>query len=118
MLTPEIEALARERPVEFAVLPGERSSLLGRHFVLTPPQSVELARRFQAKRAVLTHHESYVSRRWPYGWLVRVPEVDPAEFPDWFVIPKPGDHVPFPWSSQGQASVTSVQIPVKERGSA
>jgi L-ascorbate metabolism protein UlaG (beta-lactamase superfamily) len=98
-LTPEIEALAAERPTPFVVLPGERSSLLGRLYVMTPEESVRLARRFQAQRAVLTHHEAYVSHRFPIGWLMNVPATNPADFPDWFVVPKPGDFVPFPWEA-------------------
>jgi L-ascorbate metabolism protein UlaG (beta-lactamase superfamily) len=99
MLTPEIEALARAKPVPFAILPGERSSLLGKAFVLKPEEAVGLAERFHARTAVLTHHDSVVSHRLPYGWAVRVPEVDAKDFPEWFKVPQPGDHVPFPWSS-------------------
>lgn len=98
LVTPEIEALARAKPTEFVVLPGERSSLLGMAFVMTPPEAVGLAKRMGASRAVLSHHESYVSRRFPYGFMVRIPEVRPEEFPGWFKIPAPGDHIPFPWS--------------------
>ncbi len=98
MLTPEIEALAAAKPTEFVVLPGERSSLLGMAFVMTPPEAVGLAKKMGASRAVLSHHEAYVSRRFPYGFMVRIPPVRPEEFPAWFKIPAPGDHVPFPWS--------------------
>jgi L-ascorbate metabolism protein UlaG (beta-lactamase superfamily) len=97
-LTPEIEALADARPTRFVVLPGERSSLLGMAYVMTPEESVALARRFRAERAVLTHHESYVSHRFPVGWLMSVPAPNAADFPEWFVLPRPGDHVPFPWA--------------------
>jgi L-ascorbate metabolism protein UlaG (beta-lactamase superfamily) len=97
MVTPEIEEMAAARPVPFAILPGERSSLLGRRFVMTPEEAVGLARRLGATRAVLTHHEQVVSRRWPFGWMVRIPPVGQADFPDWFVVPRPGDFVPFPW---------------------
>ena len=99
MLTPEIEALAARKPVAFAVLPGERSSLLGLQFVMTPEEAVGLARRLGASRAVLTHHEQKVVRRWPFGWAVRVPAPDRGEFPDWFKVPVPGEFVAFPWET-------------------
>jgi hypothetical protein len=90
--------LAARQPTPFVILPGERSSLLGFAYVMTPEEAVGLARRFQAQRAVLTHHEAYVSHRFPIGWALRVPPPDPADFPEWFVIPRPGDFVPFPWN--------------------
>jgi L-ascorbate metabolism protein UlaG (beta-lactamase superfamily) len=96
-LTREIEALAAERPTTFVILPGERSSLLGRYYVMTPEESIGLAQRFGAQRAVLTHHEAYISHTFPFGWLMKVPAPNPADFPEWFVVPKPGDFVPFPW---------------------
>jgi L-ascorbate metabolism protein UlaG (beta-lactamase superfamily) len=96
-LTPEIEALASERPTTFVILPGERSSLLGRAYVMTPEEAIGLAQRFHAQRAVLTHHEAHVSHLFPFGWLMNVPATNPADFPEWFVVPKPGDFVPFPW---------------------
>lgn len=96
MLTPEIDELARRRPVSLAIVPGERSSLLGMRFVMNPEEAVALAKRFGASRAVLTHHENTVTHRWPYGWAVRTPAVDRRELPDWFVVPSPGDHVAFP----------------------
>lgn len=102
MLTAEIEALADGHPVHLAILAGERSSLLGRRFVMTPREAVGLALRFRARRAVLSHHETAVARRWPYGWMVRVPPPDPAEFPEWFVIPRPGDFLPFPEAAPGE----------------
>jgi L-ascorbate metabolism protein UlaG (beta-lactamase superfamily) len=102
MLTPEIEAMAAARPVPFAILPGERSSMLGRRYVMTPEEAVGLARRLGATRAVLTHHEQVVSRRWPFGWMVKIPRVGPSEFPDWFVVPRPGDFVPFPWAAPAE----------------
>jgi len=96
MLTPEIEALAA-RPVPFAILPGERSRLLWRRFVMTPEEAVGLAQRLGATRAVLSHHEQVVSRPFPFGWMVRIPPVGQPDFPSWFVVPRPGDFVPFPW---------------------
>jgi L-ascorbate metabolism protein UlaG (beta-lactamase superfamily) len=99
MLTPEIEELAVQKPVAFAVLPGERSSLLGMRFVMTPAEAVGLARRLGAARAVLTHHEQKVVRFWPVGWAVRVPVPDRGEFPDWFKVPAPGEFVAFPWEA-------------------
>jgi L-ascorbate metabolism protein UlaG (beta-lactamase superfamily) len=98
MLTKEIEALAAAKPTGFVVLPGERSSLLGMAFVMTPPEAVGLAKKMGAARAVLSHHESMVTHLFPYGFMVRTPAVRPEEFPAWFKIPAPGDHVPFPWS--------------------
>jgi L-ascorbate metabolism protein UlaG (beta-lactamase superfamily) len=97
MLTPEIEALARAKPTPFVILPGERSSLLGRRHVMTPPEAVALAQRFGATTAVLSHHESRVTKRFPFGWMVRIPPPDPREFPPWFRIPSPGEHIAFPW---------------------
>jgi len=97
MLTPEIELLADQKPVPFVILPGERSTFLGWRFVMTPEEAVSLARRFGAERAVLTHHETYVSRRWPFGWMVEIPAPRPQEFPPWFEIPSPGGFVAFPW---------------------
>jgi L-ascorbate metabolism protein UlaG (beta-lactamase superfamily) len=96
-LTPEILALADAHPTTFVILPGERSSLLGKLYVMTPEESITLARRFGAQKAVLTHHEAYVSHTFPFGWLMTVPEPNPSDFPEWFVLPKPGDFVPFPW---------------------
>jgi L-ascorbate metabolism protein UlaG (beta-lactamase superfamily) len=96
MLTPEIEALAA-RPVPFAILPGERSRLLWRRYVMTPEESIGLARRLGATRAVLSHHEQVVTKQWPFGWMVRIPPVGQSDFPSWFVVPRPGDFVPFPW---------------------
>ncbi len=97
MLTPEIKALARSKPAPFTILPGERSSLLGKRFVMTPGEAVMLAGDFRAKKAVLSHHESYVSKLFPVGWLITLPQVPSNEFPDWFIVPKPGDYIPFPW---------------------
>lgn len=97
MRTPEIDALARAKPTPFVILPGERSSLLGLRYVMAPAEAVALARDFGAKTAVLTHHESRVIKKWPVGWMVRIPPPDPHELPPWFVIPSPGQHVPFPW---------------------
>jgi L-ascorbate metabolism protein UlaG (beta-lactamase superfamily) len=102
MLTPEIETLADRRPTPLAVMAAERSALLGFRFVMTPPEAVSLALRFRAELAVLSHHETFVSRRWPFGWMVRVPPPDPAEFPPWFRIPTPGDFIPFPWTASGE----------------
>jgi L-ascorbate metabolism protein UlaG (beta-lactamase superfamily) len=99
MLTPEIEALAAAKPTPFVILPGERSSLLGRRHVMTPPEAVALAQRFSATTAVLSHHESRVTKRFPFGWMVRIPPPDPREFPSWFRIPSPGEHIAFPWTS-------------------
>lgn len=96
MLTPEIEELAREKPTELVILPGERSSLMGKAFVMTPEDAIGLAERFRAKRAVLSHHESYVSHPLPYGLMVKIPEPDPREFPEWFSVPAPYDYIPFP----------------------
>lgn len=95
MRTPEIDALARRSPTPFVVTAAEHSTLLGRRFVMTPREAVELAQLFGAKAAVLSHHESKVIRRW-LGWLVKVPPPDPTEFPPWFRIPSPGEHIPFP----------------------
>ena len=106
MVTPEIEEMAAARPVPFAILPGERSSLLGRRYVMTPEEAVGLARRLGAARAVLTHHEQVVSRRWPFGWMVHIPPVGQADFPEWFVVPRPGDFVPFPWEETQQEAVS------------
>jgi L-ascorbate metabolism protein UlaG (beta-lactamase superfamily) len=99
MLTPEIEALADARPVQLALLAGERSSFLGTRWVMTPAEAVALAQRFRARRAVLGHHETFVARRWPFGWAVRVPPPDPRDFPAWFTVPTPGQFVPFPDTS-------------------
>jgi len=107
MVTPEIEELAAARPVPFAILPGERSSLLGRRFVMTPEEAVGLARRLGATRAVLTHHEQVVARRWPFGWMVRIKPVGQADFPDWFVVPRPGDFVAFPWADGARKEAVS-----------
>ncbi|HUG53438.1 MAG TPA: MBL fold metallo-hydrolase [Vicinamibacteria bacterium] len=98
MVTAEIEELAAARPVPFAILPGERSRLLFRRYVMTPEEAVGLARRLGARRAVLTHHEQVVARRWPFGWMVHIPPVGQNDFPDWFVVPRPGDYVAFPWA--------------------
>lgn len=98
MVTPEIEALASEKPVPFAVLPGERSRLLFWRFVMTPEEAIALAKRFRVQRAVLTHHEQVVSD-WLGRLFVRVPPPEPASFPDWFTIPAPGDFIPFPWEA-------------------
>ncbi len=97
MLTPEIEQLATKCPVEVAILPGERSSLLGRRFVMTPEEAIALAQRMGASRAVLSHHEHQVALRSPWRWLVRIEPVSRQEFPTWFIVPSPGDFVPFPW---------------------
>jgi L-ascorbate metabolism protein UlaG (beta-lactamase superfamily) len=106
MVTPEIEAMAAARPVPFAILPGERSTLLGRRFVMTPEEAVSLARRLGAARAVLTHHEQFVARRWPYGWMVSIPPVGQLDFPEWFLVPRPGDFVAFPWPVAQQEAVS------------
>jgi L-ascorbate metabolism protein UlaG (beta-lactamase superfamily) len=100
MRTPEIDELACAHPTPFVILPGERSSLLGRRYVMTPPESVELAELFRAEVAVLSHHESRVIRRWPFGWMVKIPPPDPHELPAWFQIPTPGTHIAFPWTER------------------
>jgi L-ascorbate metabolism protein UlaG (beta-lactamase superfamily) len=100
MRTPEIEALARAHPTPVVILPGERSSLLGRRYVMTPPEAVALAQLFRAEVAVLSHHESRVIKRWPFGWMVKIPPPDPAELPAWFKIPTPGTHIAFPWTER------------------
>lgn len=107
MVTPEIEELAAARPVPFAILPGERSRLLGRRVVMTPEEAVGLARRLGATRAVLSHHEQVVARRWPFGWMVTIPPVGQADFPEWFVVPRPGDFVPFPWAEAARQEAQS-----------
>jgi L-ascorbate metabolism protein UlaG (beta-lactamase superfamily) len=99
MLTPQIEALAQAKPTPFVILPGERSSLLGRAYVMMPEEAIQLAERFRARQAVLTHHETYISNLFPIGWLMHVPPPDPKDFPEWFAVPAPGDFVPFPWST-------------------
>lgn len=104
MLTPEIEALARVCSTTFAILPGERSTLLGRHAVMTPEEAVGLAQRLGAKVAVLSHHEQAVARRFPFGWMVRIPPLRVSDFPPWFKTPSPGDHVAFPWTSRAETS--------------
>jgi L-ascorbate metabolism protein UlaG (beta-lactamase superfamily) len=106
MVTPEIEEMAAARPVPFAILPGERSTLLGRRYVMTPEEAVGLARRLGATRAVLTHHEQFVAKRWPYGWMVRIPPMGQPDFPAWFVVPRPGDFVAFPWEAAQQEAVS------------
>jgi L-ascorbate metabolism protein UlaG (beta-lactamase superfamily) len=106
MVTPEIEALAAARPVPFAILPGERSRLLWRRYVMTPEEAVGLAQRLGATRAVLTHHEQVVSRRWPLGWMVHIPPIGQSDFPAWFVVPRPGDFVPFPWAESRKEAVS------------
>jgi len=99
MLTPEIEAAAGEGTIPFVVLPGERSRLLGRRVGMSPEEAVALARRLGARRAVLTHHEHRVATRSPLRFLVDVPAVDRREFPSWFTVPVPGQHVAFPWEA-------------------
>lgn len=99
MLTKEIQQMADERPVPLVILPGEYSSLLGWRFVMTPEEAVALARRFRAKRAVLTHHEQVNVGAWWYRWIVRMNKVPKHSFPAWFSVPGPGDFVPFPWDS-------------------
>jgi L-ascorbate metabolism protein UlaG (beta-lactamase superfamily) len=97
MRSAEIDELARTKPTRFVVLPGEHSALLGRRYVMTPTEAVALARLFRADVAVLTHHETQVIRRWPFGWMVRIAPPDPVELPAWFKIPVPGQFIPFPW---------------------
>ena len=97
MRTRELDAFARDRPTPFVVLPGEHSALLGRRFVMTPREAIALAELFNAQVAVLTHHETRVLRRWPFGWMVRIAAPDRAEFPPWFRIPVPGERIAFPW---------------------
>lgn len=99
MRTPEIDELARQKPTAFVVLPGERSALLGKRFVMTPPESVALAQLFGAEVAVLSHHETCVIRKWPFGWMVKIEPPSPAEFPAWFRIPTPGEYIAFPWEA-------------------
>ncbi|HVZ73196.1 MAG TPA: MBL fold metallo-hydrolase [Polyangia bacterium] len=98
-LTPEIEAVARAGDTPFVVLPGERSRLFGRRVGMSPEEAIALAGRFGARRAVLSHHEHRATAPAPWRWIVRVPPVDPAEFPPWFTVPKPGEHVAFPWEA-------------------
>jgi L-ascorbate metabolism protein UlaG (beta-lactamase superfamily) len=97
MLTPQIEAVARRGAVPFVILPGERSRLLGRRVGMSPEEAVGLAERLGARRAVLTHHEHQAPRWRPLRWVVDVPPVDAADFPPWFTVPAPGEHVAFPW---------------------
>lgn len=97
MLTPEIEALAAAKPVPLAILPAERSTLLGRRFVMVPREAVALAQRFRAQRAVLTHHEQRLVDRWYVRLILRIPTLEGAELPDWFQVPAPGDFIAFPW---------------------
>ena len=94
-----VDELAQQKPTPFVVLPGEYSALLGRRFVMTPSEAIDLAKLFGAQVAVLTHHETKVVRRWPVGWMVRVEPPNPDEFPGWFRIPVPGELIPFPWET-------------------
>lgn len=106
-LCPEIEALALKSPVDFAVLPAEHSTLLGRRFVMTPTEAVALAQRLKVRRAVLSHHELQVKPSFPWRFLVKIRPVTRAELPSWFVMPAPGDWVPFPWSDSSVAARAS-----------
>jgi L-ascorbate metabolism protein UlaG (beta-lactamase superfamily) len=99
MRTPEIDDLARRKPTAFVVLPGERSSLLGKRYVMTPDEAIDLAKLFGADVAVLTHHETRVLKKWPIGWMIRIDPPQPAEFPSWFRIPSPGQFIEFPWEA-------------------
>ena len=109
MLTPEIEALAAERPVPFAILPGERSRLLWRRYVMTPEEAVGLAQRLGATRAVLTHHEQRACRdAGRFGWMVTHParRTSRTSRPgSW--CPAPGDFVPFPWDDSARKEAVS-----------
>jgi L-ascorbate metabolism protein UlaG (beta-lactamase superfamily) len=108
MLTPEIEALAAAKPASLVILPGERSTLFGLRFVMVPAEAIGLARRFGARQAVLTHHEQTVADRWFLRLVLRIPPPDPAELPEWFTVPVPGDFIAFPWA--GGAVVSSVEV--------
>lgn len=104
MITPEIMRLADEKPASFVVLPGEYSSFLGKRFVMTPAEAVMVAKRFQARVAVLTHHETKVKSRPPWSWLVRMRSPKENDFPNWFRIPSPGDFIHFPWTQGTEVS--------------
>lgn len=97
MITKEILAMADERPVPFVILPGEHSRLLGFRFVMNPGEAVSLAKRFRASKAVLTHHEQVVAVKSLLRFIVSIKKVQKDEFPDWFVVPSPGQFVSFPW---------------------
>ena len=108
MITQEILAMADERPVPFVILPGEHSRLLGFRFVMNPEEAVTLAKRFRAKKAVLTHHEQVVAVKSLLRFIVSIKKVGKDEFPDWFVVPTPGQFVPFPWESNESVISESV----------
>lgn len=95
-VTREMERLADRAPVSLAILPGERSTFFGMELTMNPGEAVALARRFGARRAVLSHHEHTVTRRLPLGLAVDVPPAERGAFPSWFVVPSPGQHVAFP----------------------
>ena len=97
-LTPALERFAASHPAEFALLPAERSTFFGKRSVMPPEDARRLADRLGARRCVLTHHESHVSRLdprgWPFSWLVRIDVATQAELDDRFVIPTPGLELP------------------------
>lgn len=100
----EIDALALAKPTPVVVLPGERSRLFGRRYVMTPPEAIELARRFGALLAVLSHHESRVVPRRLVRLLLQIEPPTPDEFPPWFRIPAPGELIEFPWTTIAQCT--------------
>jgi len=105
--TPQLDAFAAEHRAAFAILPAERSTILGKRSVMPPEDARALADRLQASRCVLTHHESRASRRHPLGWLVRIDIARDDELDARFVRPRPGDFVPFPWAETAVAPASA-----------
>jgi L-ascorbate metabolism protein UlaG (beta-lactamase superfamily) len=100
----DIDALARTKPTPVVVLPGERSRLFGRRYVMSPREAIALAQRFGAELAILSHHESSVIRRRLVRMLLQIQPPMPEEFPPWFRIPAPGDFIAFPWTASAARS--------------
>jgi L-ascorbate metabolism protein UlaG (beta-lactamase superfamily) len=100
--TRAIDELAIRAPVDLAILPADAGSLLGKRWVMNPSEAVALAERFGARAAkrgaMLTHHE-YVAQ-FPWTSIVDVHNPpNPSDFPPWFRVPKPGEHISFPWQA-------------------
>jgi L-ascorbate metabolism protein UlaG (beta-lactamase superfamily) len=102
--TPQLDAFAADHPAAFAILPAERSTILGRRSVMPPEDARAVADRLRATRCVLTHHESRASRRHPLGWLVKIDVARDDELDARFVRPRPGDFVAFPWNDRAAAA--------------
>ena len=95
LLTDEMIKFANRRPTKTCLLPAEFATLLGTQYSMEPHEAIELAERFGSETTILSHHESYVSHNFPVGWLVDVQAPDPADFPEWFKIPTPGELIRF-----------------------